>query len=71
MCVALILILNNFYKYYDTIIEYCEHLTAAVLLVAVVSLILTPVLFLNYDDNDEVTDRFDHRPHSELRRYFG
>lgn len=52
MCVALVLILNNFYKYYDTLLSICEHITAALLLLISVSLIVLPVLFINTKDSD-------------------
>lgn len=56
MCVALVLILNNFYKYYDTLLGICEHITAALLLLVSVSLIVLPVLFINTKDSDPTDD---------------
>ncbi len=44
MCVALVLIFNSFYKFYDRSLELCEHVTAACLIFVTISIIFLPVL---------------------------
>ncbi len=44
MCVILVLILNNFYKVYDMMLEYCEHLTAIMLIVVTIAIIFVQLV---------------------------
>uniref|UniRef100_A0A914WSJ7 Uncharacterized protein n=1 Tax=Plectus sambesii TaxID=2011161 RepID=A0A914WSJ7_9BILA len=55
MCVALVLVLNNFYLLYDSLVDYCEHITGALLLFATVAIIFVPVIatLTADEDNDE------------------
>ena len=46
MCVAIVLILNNLYAIYDALFDYCEHITAAVLLFITTLIIFLPVVAL-------------------------
>lgn len=42
----MVMILNSFFKFYDTLLEYCEHVTASLLILLIVCAIMVPTYML-------------------------
>ncbi|KAF8357921.1 hypothetical protein PRIPAC_92916 [Pristionchus pacificus] len=51
MCVALILLINSFYKVYYRLFDICEHILVSALLLATILLLFLPLMFVSLHDS--------------------